>query len=81
MTVQTPGLLMAFLAFAVGFSGYEAVSANPVAIVGKRDSRAFVTGVAVLELQGGKILVGGFFGVRLLLENHQGTSQNCNDEK
>ena len=81
MAIETPGLLMALFTFSVGLSGYDTMTANPVGVMGERDPFAFVARVAVSDRHGSVILVRRLISVRLLLEMHQGESENCNDEK
>ncbi len=82
MTVQAPGLLVAFLAVVAGLACHNPVAAHPVGVVVQAHTFAIMAGVAILDFHGGVLGVSGFlFSIRLLLEIHQSASQKRNYEK
>ena len=82
MTVQTPGLLMAFLAVVACFARNNLVAAQPVCVVVNPDSFTLVARVAFPDFHFGVLGVHCLlFCVRLLLEIHQRASQKRNYEK
>jgi len=81
MTVQAPFLLMALVAVVAGLHGEHTVAAEEIGIVVGRNAFTFMAVIALFDRHFRILSMRYLFCVRLLLETHQGASQNRNHEK